>query len=476
MTPPSIKLSSPPLASVQDTHTEKMTFVSSLLGSSSEQKWADRLRNAEASLLEFGRRFDKSGDTNTVEVMDTSIPESVIYKNADKKDKKSCRMFKSSTDESAPLNENGPQLNIHGTKVTTATTPGEEHMASAAPLVMLHGYGASSMHFYRNMHGLSRQFYKTVYSLDMLGWGLSSRPTSFFNSNTSLEETEDFFVESLEAWRVAQDIPKFTLAGHSMAGYLSVAYSERYPERVERLILMSPAGVNEKTPDFQSRITSNATLTQRFFFGMVGTLFNRGTTPFSFIRTISESRGRSMISRYVNGRLPTLTQKDEREAMADYLYVNGVMPGSGEACLSRILEPTTHAKRPTVHRIPKLKVKDISFIYGESDWMDVNGGLEVERICKEMKMNGQTDAPNVQVHGVQQAGHMLHLDNWEEFNSAVIMAGGGEHTLSVHAPRPGKFPSNGVENWYSSSEARKRPTRSRRARTDSTQASVPVNA
>jgi hypothetical protein len=92
-----------------------------------------------------------------------------------------------------------------------------------------------------------------------------------------------------------------------------------------------------------------------------------------------------------------------------------------------------------------------------------------------MKKNGQMDAPNVQVHGVQQAGHMLHLDNWEEFNSAVIMAGGGEHTLPAHAPRPGKFPSNGVENWYSSSKARRRPP-VRRTRTDSAQASVPVNA
>jgi len=33
------------------------------------------------------------------------------------------------------------------------------------------------------------------------------------------------------------------LIGHSLGGYLSAAYSVRYPERLSGLILMSPAGI-----------------------------------------------------------------------------------------------------------------------------------------------------------------------------------------------------------------------------------------
>ena len=33
------------------------------------------------------------------------------------------------------------------------------------------------------------------------------------------------------------------LVGHSLGGYLAVAYAERFPERVERLVLLSPVGL-----------------------------------------------------------------------------------------------------------------------------------------------------------------------------------------------------------------------------------------
>jgi pimeloyl-ACP methyl ester carboxylesterase len=50
-------------------------------------------------------------------------------------------------------------------------------------------------------------------------------------------------VESLEEWREKMNLEKMTLVGHSLGGYLSAVYALRYPERVERLILLSPAGV-----------------------------------------------------------------------------------------------------------------------------------------------------------------------------------------------------------------------------------------
>jgi cardiolipin-specific phospholipase len=36
-----------------------------------------------------------------------------------------------------------------------------------------------------------------------------------------------------------------TLIGHSLGGYLSTAYALRYPSRVDRLVLLSPAGIPE---------------------------------------------------------------------------------------------------------------------------------------------------------------------------------------------------------------------------------------
>lgn len=43
-------------------------------------------------------------------------------------------------------------------------------------------------------------------------------------------------------------IKSFTLVGHSFGGYLATCYTESYPDHVDRLILLSPAGATEKTP------------------------------------------------------------------------------------------------------------------------------------------------------------------------------------------------------------------------------------
>merc|ERR1712118_590182 len=87
----------------------------------------------------------------------------------------------------------------------------------------------------------------------MGGFGLSSRPDwdSYMKKTEpppsdlpqSVATAESWFVDSLESWRKAQKIDKMVLCGHSMGGYLSVAYSGRYPERVEKLVLLSPVGV-----------------------------------------------------------------------------------------------------------------------------------------------------------------------------------------------------------------------------------------
>ena len=52
-------------------------------------------------------------------------------------------------------------------------------------------------------------------------------------------EAESFFIDSLEEWRGKMGLDKMTLIGHSLGGYLSIAYALKYPTRVSKLILIS---------------------------------------------------------------------------------------------------------------------------------------------------------------------------------------------------------------------------------------------
>jgi pimeloyl-ACP methyl ester carboxylesterase len=112
-------------------------------------------------------------------------------------------------------------------------------------LVITHGFGAGLGFFFRNYPALISPRL-SVYSIDWLGMGRSSRHDFPKIRATDLDRTkkaEDYFVESLERWRQALNIESMTLAGHSLGGYLSAVYAERYPERVDKLILISPVGI-----------------------------------------------------------------------------------------------------------------------------------------------------------------------------------------------------------------------------------------
>jgi len=138
---------------------------------------------------------------------------------------------------------------------------------------------------------------------------------------------------------------------------------------------------------------------------------------------------------HLQNRLPAVASLDEREFLTEYLYRNAVLPGSGEYCLNRLLTITVDARKPAVHRIPSLNVRSVAFLYGEVDWMDASGGLLVQQRA-EQRRKGGLEAPEVEVYGIRNAGHLLMLENYQEFNAAVAKALGCEHRLPEGAARP----------------------------------------
>lgn len=115
-------------------------------------------------------------------------------------------------------------------------------------LVMLHGYGAGLGFFYKNFEGLSRVKGWKVYALDLLGMGRSSRPPfrlHYKDRQKSITEAENWFIDALEEWRIQKKIERFTLLGHSLGGYMAVAYALKYPGHLNKLVLASPVGIPE---------------------------------------------------------------------------------------------------------------------------------------------------------------------------------------------------------------------------------------
>lgn len=383
---------------------------------SSSASRLDNLKAAEATLIRLAHTYGDC-EENSYEIVtkDTPIP----FKSLPLKKKK---------------REKDDNLYMHSVCARAKDESLQDETKSERapiPLVLLHGYMNGAMYFYRNLAGLTRNF-ETIYSLDMLGCGLSSRRPKLLKSDLgskTVQATEALFVDSLEAWRKANGISKMIIGGHSLGGYIGVAYCEKYPQHVEQLQLYSPAGVNH--PDTE-RITDwleNLPWQRRMVTKSAKWAFEKGLTPGMVIRNMPGKRGRGMVDNYVDKRMPGFDLAD-RKALADYLYYNAVLPGTGEYMLNRLLEASSHAKVPTVDRIPHLKVQNVSFLYGATDWMETDGGVEVLEKCRST----DSESPSIDVFEVLDAGHLLMLDNWQGFQGGVLTICGSE--AAGEYPRP----------------------------------------
>lgn len=119
------------------------------------------------------------------------------------------------------------------------------------PAVVLHGYGAGLGFFFHNFPPLAdwaARRHTSVFALDWLGMGRSARVPFTIKAKRQdvrarVTEAESFFIDSLEDWRNKMQLNKMTLIGHSLGAYFSIAYALKYPDRVHKLILLSPAGI-----------------------------------------------------------------------------------------------------------------------------------------------------------------------------------------------------------------------------------------
>lgn len=361
-------------------------------------------------------------------------------------------------------------------------------------LVIMHGYGAGLGFFYKNFDGLSAGLKNwNIYALDWLGYGLSARPkfhtktadlsktangpssssschsgsstpsTPLSDSNPVLavKETEDWFVESLEAWRKAKKIERFTLLGHSMGGYLAAVYAFRYPQHVTKLIMVSPAGVERgHTTDLDDRsffslfksskhqakadqavdqgppaeqevtgtkeehlsadraaaaeIKAEFKQENRQHNRLLTYLWNNHISPFSLVR-FSGIFGPKAMSAWSNWRFSQFPM-EEQHTMHMYSYKTFSAAPSGEHGMTRILAPGTLARMPLIDRVNS-QLKCPSFwIYGDRDWMNADAGVElVENLNKTGNKNQRA-----KFHIVEDAGHHVYLDNHEGFNSVIL--------------------------------------------------------
>lgn len=122
-----------------------------------------------------------------------------------------------------------------------ATRIGYRTLGAGPPLVCLPGGPGRTSEYFGDLGGLSR--YRQLIMPDTRGTGLSETPADPQSYRC------DRLVEDVESLRAHLGLDRMDLLGHSAAGNLAAQYAGAYPERVDHLILLTPAldalGVDE---------------------------------------------------------------------------------------------------------------------------------------------------------------------------------------------------------------------------------------
>ncbi|HLJ35716.1 MAG TPA: alpha/beta fold hydrolase [Ktedonobacteraceae bacterium] len=105
----------------------------------------------------------------------------------------------------------------------------------ARPLLLIHGFGpgASSYEWRKNIDVLAQTF--RVFTIDLLGFGLSDRPAIDYSAETFADLIHDFIKEVIGKPTV--------VVAHGMSCAYVIADAYRRPQYFERLILVSPPPV-----------------------------------------------------------------------------------------------------------------------------------------------------------------------------------------------------------------------------------------
>lgn len=136
---------------------------------------------------------------------------------------------------------------------------------TAPPLVLLHGYMATLTMWSPNVLAFSKNH--RVYAVDVMGQAGKSSPSE------PIRDRADF-VSWLTATLDGLHLDRVALVGMSFGGWLALNYAVAVPQRVRRLVLLSPGGLLPMVRQFNLRGVLMAALPTRLtvnsFFRWLG--------------------------------------------------------------------------------------------------------------------------------------------------------------------------------------------------------------
>lgn len=248
-------------------------------------------------------------------------------------------------------------------------------------IIFVHGLGSYLPAWDKVIPELSKT-YRCI-AIDLPGYGKSSKaPHSGMMS---------FYADVINDFAEAMQLDKFSLAGHSMGGQIGMVYSLKWPEKMNHLILVDPAGFEAFTSG------------QREWFEDV-------MTPTLVRQTTFEAIESNLASNFYNVPKDAEFMITDRMAMRHASDFNGYCYAVSQSVAGMV-------KEPVIDKLQNIKTPTLIF-FGENDNLIPNRYLNPGRTLT-IAESGHAKIAESELVMVPKCGHFMMFEKPEVFIQEV---------------------------------------------------------
>lgn len=249
-------------------------------------------------------------------------------------------------------------------------------------IVLVHGLASNAGFWRYAIPELSKNY--RVIAVDLPGYGKSQKDAYPYSMT--------FYAEQIKRLADELKLDKFILVGHSMGGQIAITFSLKYPERLEKLVLASPAGIEE---------------------------FEQGEGDWlRSVMTVSGVKKTTEDGIRKNLAMNFYSWNDKWEWMVEERVRMIKAKDFGEFCYTVVRSVNAMLDEPTFDKIKNISVPTL-IVYGKYDGLIPNPYLN-PGFTADVFQWGAKQIPNCKLHEIDNCGHMLQIEHPHEFSNAVL--------------------------------------------------------
>jgi pimeloyl-ACP methyl ester carboxylesterase len=249
-------------------------------------------------------------------------------------------------------------------------------------IIFVHGLGSYIPAWDKVIPELSKT-YRCI-AIDLPGYGKSSKtPNSGMMS---------FYADVINDFAAAMNLDKFSLAGHSMGGQIGMVYSLKWPEKLNHLVLVNPAGFEPFTAG-----------QREWFEGIM--------TPSLVRLTTFEAIESNLASNFYN------VPKDAEFMITDRMAMRYASDFDGY-CYAVSKSVAGMVNEPVIDKLQDIKSPTLIF-FGENDNLIPNRYLNPGRTL-DIAESGHAKIPQSKLVMVPKCGHFMMFEKPDVFVQEVL--------------------------------------------------------